>query len=86
MLSCLFPSLALLGGFFASYNLINEGNGSNVFPNTHPFVFMIIMLAQAVLYFFITYIIDNRELLGANIGGVLSENYDEDVINEEIRV
>ncbi|CAD8193046.1 unnamed protein product [Paramecium pentaurelia] len=92
ILSLLFPSLALFSGFITVYNKIADDNSDGtentetLFQNVYPFVFMIIMIFQACFYFFITYLIDNRELLGANSGGVLSVNQDEDVIQEERRV
>ncbi|CAK94635.1 unnamed protein product (macronuclear) [Paramecium tetraurelia] len=89
ILSFLCPSLATFSGFMAVYNQIAKDNNvtdGDIFENVYPFVFMIIMLFQACLYFYITYLIDNRELLGAQSGGVLSLNQDDDVIQEEKRV
>ncbi|CAD8108025.1 unnamed protein product [Paramecium sonneborni] len=94
ILSFLLPSLATFSGFITVYNkiVIQTEDESNIdesntpFQNVDPFIFMIIMLFQACLYFYITYLIDNRELLGVNQGGVLSLNQDEDVIQEERRV
>ncbi|CAD8107532.1 unnamed protein product [Paramecium sonneborni] len=94
ILSFLCPSLATFSGFITVYNKIiindnsdtDESNNDMPFQNVDPFVFMIIMIFQACLYFLFTYMIDNRELLGANSGGNLSVNQDEDVITEEKRV
>ncbi|CAD8188760.1 unnamed protein product [Paramecium octaurelia] len=90
ILSFLCPSLATFSGFITVYNKIaedtNDNDISSPFQKAYSFVFMIIMIFQACLYFFITYLIDNREQLAANSGGILSVNQDEDVIQEEKRV